>query len=85
MLLTQLLAGELARDRAHLAQRRESADLRCHALDRVDELFGALVAAFGVAVERSAEHRIEGLPNVVFEVVPSELKDKDGKVFQVVG
>lgn len=34
---------------------------------------------------KRGEHRLEGLPNVVFEVVPSELKDKDGKVFQVVG
>lgn len=44
----------------------------------VEQLHDALAPKRG-------EHRIEGLPNVVFEVVPSELKDKDGKVFQVVG
>jgi suppressor of fused-like protein len=34
---------------------------------------------------KRGERRLEGLPGVVFEVLPSELKDKDGKVFQVVG
>lgn len=44
----------------------------------VMEMLGSLKPERGI-------YRCAGLPTVVMQVVPSEIKDQDGKVIQVIG